>query len=246
MRLSIFASFAVVLTVAAFGVTSIGSVAFRHAPLRVSVVPAPSAPTETVVSAPQVLPVAPAARNTPVQKEERPPPPPTLAPGSEPPDPVEKGSCRLFLSLVCTDSGAPASGEVELWRLDAPGNEHWSKGDQLQVRVDVPKEGKRIDDLPKGRYRVYLKSERVGATDPPAFRVAGPRTEKILSFAERRKFRVRLLVRDASGTLLRRASLTSSSYSSSNEDPPDWVKGRKLRQQGRWFGRASYGIAGVG
>ena len=48
------------------------------------------------------------------------------------PDPPEQGQCDLTLDFIDSITGEAVSGEVKLYRLDAPGNELWTRGDQLQ------------------------------------------------------------------------------------------------------------------
>jgi len=154
-----------------------------------------------------------------------------------PEDPVETGPCSLTLNLTSAESEQPVQATAELWRLDAPGNEHWKRGDQLQARLDVPREGIAVDNLPAGRYRVFSGDQRVNSADPPAFEVAGPRTVVTLSLPMPRKFHVHVRIYTESGHVLLRATrddLGGSTYAGT-VDPPKWRKERWLKS-GNWFG----------
>jgi len=161
-----------------------------------------------------------------------------------PDDPVETGPCSLTLNLTSAESGQPVQAAVELWRLDAPGNEHWRRGDQLQARQDVRVEGVAVDNLPAGRYRVFARDQRVNSEDPPAFAVAGPTTVVTLSVPMPRKFHVHVRIYTESGHVLLRAMRDDlgGSTSSDTDGAPKWRKERELRN-GFWCVRSiSMGI----
>jgi hypothetical protein len=92
-----------------------------------------------------------------------------------PPDPTQTGPASLTLRLFDAHSGEPCASRVELWRVDAPQNDGWSAGDQLQASVEVDLDGARIPDLPEGRYRAAC--ERAAASQElPEFEVRAPHT----------------------------------------------------------------------
>lgn len=95
---------------------------------------------------------------------------PTLAEGL---DPLETGDCAIHISLVDAATRDEVTSVVQLWRLDAPGNVNFERGDQKQAQVLVPKTGHRFEDLPAGRYRIHVEAQARGTEDPPAFEVAG-------------------------------------------------------------------------
>jgi len=161
-----------------------------------------------------------------------------------PEDPAETGPCSLTLNLTRAESGQPVQATVGLWRLDAPGNEHWKRGDQLQARLDVPVEGVAVDNLPAGRYRVFSGDQRVNSADSPAFDVAGPKTVVTLSLPMPRKFHVHVRIYTESGHVLLRATrdeLGSSTYGGTL-DPPKWRKKRWLKSGSCFGGTRSLGI----
>ena len=111
------------------------------------------------------------------------------------PDDVQLGPAALDLRLVDARTGAGVASHVELWRIDAPGNDHWSAGDQLQQQAHVPAEGLLFTRLPEGRYRLVC-SAQVWDEEPPEVEVDAPRTQIDLALALPRSFRVRVVVRD--------------------------------------------------
>ena len=54
-----------------------------------------------------------------------------------PEDPIGRGECSLILQAFDADCGEPIDARADLWRLNAPGNEHWRAGDQLQASVKI-------------------------------------------------------------------------------------------------------------
>ena len=145
-------------------------------------------------------------------------------------DPVERGPCSLFLRVVSEDAGRPVRTEVYLYRLDAPGNEHWSEGDRLKATVMVEREGTRIEELPEGRYRVYSMQQRKQSEDPPAFRVAGELTKHTVRIPLPRRYRVYVMVYDERGRILRDAERRDVGYGkSSTQKEPTWLRKRRFR-----------------
>ena len=117
------------------------------------------------------------------------------------PDPVELGPAALDLRLTDARSGEPVASHVELWRIDAPGNEHWTDGDQLQDQAHVPVEGWLLTRLPEGRYRLVCHAQAWDA-QPPEIAVSAPRTRLDVAIELPRAFRVRVVVRDRYGRLV--------------------------------------------
>jgi len=147
-----------------------------------------------------------------------------------PPDPVAKGNCSLKISLFDFDTGAAASLAVQLWRLDAPGDETWTKGDRLYTRAEVGAKGATIPGLPEGTYRLACLAQRAGAEDPPAFPVQGPLTEVRFGLWMPRKSYVRLRLVDERGVPVKSARVFrwGSSWSLRSSRPA-WVRPRRLR-----------------
>jgi len=92
---------------------------------------------------------------------------------------------------------------VELWRLNAPGNRRWTAGDQRQAAVAVQGAEARVENLPAGEYRLACPERRAAAEDPPSFRVEGAETEHAARVPMPRTFRARLKVYDEDGGSLR-------------------------------------------
>ena len=147
-----------------------------------------------------------------------------------PEDPPPAGPCTLLLRLVDADSGEPVREWIDLWQLDAPGNEHWFRGDLRRLSRRVPEDGVRIAGLPEGCYRVFCADQRASAEDPPAFAVAGPLTEVAVALPRPRTFEVRLRIYSASGHPIRDALRVKRGYSASRATrAPEWVRPRELR-----------------
>jgi hypothetical protein len=91
-------------------------------------------------------------------------------------DPLEAGDCGLTISIYDIESGAPGSGELDLWRIDAPDNPDWNRGDRLQARLVVDHGVVSAGGLPAGRYRIHTLFAKRGADSPPAFQVDGRQT----------------------------------------------------------------------
>jgi hypothetical protein len=92
------------------------------------------------------------------------------------PDPPEAGECDLTIDFVDSITGEAVAGEVKLYRIDAPGNELWTRGDQLQRRGYA--KGGQFDatQIPVGTYRAYPLFARLHAPTPMPFDVTGPST----------------------------------------------------------------------
>ena len=131
--------------------------------------------------------------------------------GSPPPDPVQLGSAALDLELVDAATEQPVASYVELWRIDAPENEHWTAGDQLQAQAQVPVEGWLFTKLPEGRYRLVCHAQAWGEA-PAEVEVRAPLTRFSLAIALPREFRVRLDVRNRFGVQVPSLSLATAGW----------------------------------
>ena len=169
-----------------------------------------------------------------------------------PPDPVEQGECALFVRLVDAATGAPVESSIDLWRLNAPGNEHWLDGDQLQLRTDIAQTGTTLRDLPEGDYRPVCAAQRFAAEDPPPVSVLGPLTEVTIQIELPRPFHVRLRLFDANGHPLPEAAVRRSGGGWTQRDhAPAWRKRRDLRDPpasttGLFVGRGGASSMGLG
>jgi len=168
------------------------------------------------------------------------------APGEPPRDPVSRGEGSLRLALVDADTGEAVEEGVHLYRIDAPGNEHWTRGDQLQGKFEIGTDGRRVTGLAPGRYRVFVPGQRAGTTDERAFLVDGPGVRRTVAVPVPRAIRVRLMVVDADRRRLTRGELASSSYSSSRTVQPSWLVPREPRRPSRrvFGGRHRMGCGG--
>ncbi len=150
------------------------------------------------------------------------------------PDPVETGDCTLFLSLVEAATFHPVESGVYLWRLDAPENDNWARGDQLQTSLHVPKSGAFVYELPAGRYRARCGREVHGRDDPPAFLVEGSRTNVTLEIVLPIAHPVYLRIFDETGLEIREAHGGMRAHSLRTRSPgdPAWRTPRRPRVAG--------------
>ncbi|MDJ0522140.1 MAG: hypothetical protein QNJ90_08715 [Planctomycetota bacterium] len=155
-------------------------------------------------------------------------------PKDAPPDPVERGSCRLTIHLtVAGEDEQSFDTDIDLWRINEPGNEHWTHGDRRIARLETKDGRAEAADLAPGRYRIHAHKQRKGSKDPVAFRVEGGDTTITLALPAPRRFKVRLRVYDQAGDFVLRGHKQSggvSSYSSFTDRNPDWVESRRLRE----------------
>lgn len=190
--------------------------------------------------------VAPVPDETPEDVEE---PEEEVAP---PPDPIERGECALFLQLFDAETREPVRSRVQLWRLDAPGNEGWTRGDRLQATLDVGDGGRWFRELPAGRYRARCEGERRTAEDPPEFLVECPTTSHHLDLTLPRTRDVTVRLFTASGDPVRRAEfrLERRGANSRSANRPSWVTHRTPKNGaltsvfgmgGGWSGRVRGG-----
>ena len=151
--------------------------------------------------------------------------------GDVPDDPVEAGQCTLQLLLLDRATGRGIPSKIDLWRLDAPDNSEWTRGDQLQLQTDIPAEGRPLEGLPEGEYRVVAhaeSSDRQGSL-PIALRSPGNALTVYVDLPELRPAFLKLY--DANGRLIREAL---ASYKGSGQSPvansvPDWVRRRTVK-----------------
>jgi len=153
------------------------------------------------------------------------------------PDPIELGECSLFLEVFESETREPVATEVLIWRLDAPGNEHWKRGDQLQTRVEVDEHGSWVHELPEGRYRARCVVQRQMSDDPVEFVVSGATTSYRLDIdlPGERPLLVQLFRAD--GRAVERAEFQLARYGISSHVPdgPPWVVDREPKfERGDW------------
>lgn len=155
----------------------------------------------------------------------------------EPEDPPETGECTLQLYLVDRETGERVAGTVELWRLDAPANEDWSRGDQLQTKFGVEPEGRLVEDLPAGVYRPYVQSTARGAEFAPSFAVQGRWTTQEVPVTRALLVEATLVVIDEQGERLETAELQIGRLSSGGvATAPPWRVERTLLATGNYYG----------
>jgi hypothetical protein len=146
-----------------------------------------------------------------------------------PVDPVETGTCSLLLKIVDAATNEPVRTEVVLWRLDAPANEHWTQGDQIQARKLAGHGLVRFDELPAGDYRAVCERRRVPAEDSRVIQVQGKLTEETIAIHMPRKFRVYLKVFDLEGDLVTKGRIERWGGDSRvrTKRIPDWYRPRR-------------------
>lgn len=139
-------------------------------------------------------------------------------------DPIEGGACTLFLKLVDVNAGAPQAGRVDLWRLNAPGNDNWSVGDQLQATEFVLQAGHEFEDLPPGTYRARSMGAVANAGYADAFQVGGAFTEHTLLVDAPREIETFVEIYYASGVRVEEIEVKgpSRSWQVRHPGPPAW------------------------
>ena len=152
-----------------------------------------------------------------------------------PPDPVQRGECAVHIALVNQDTGRPATSFVQLWRLDAPGNKSYGRGDQLQDSAHLGTVGHTFKRLPAGRYRVFVDGQRAKADDPPEFDVGLTPTRHELAVRMPRSFPARVQIFDEQGAPLIHATAQRTTTGESALVEPPWRKGRPLEAEGAFF-----------
>lgn len=158
----------------------------------------------------------------------------TLEELPRPEDEIERGTCVLHITVV-DERGEPMATTIDLWRIDAPATEHYTRGDQLQaeglsVQRDPP--GIEIDELPEGMYRAFLHGLAKTLEDPPSFRVEGARTSIELEMPQRRLRKIALRVLDHEGSQVLEGirRMHGQSVHAWNDDTrPPWLQPRTLK-----------------
>jgi hypothetical protein len=166
------------------------------------------------------------------------------------PDPIETGSCALFLRVVEAGSDVALSSQVILWRRDAPATQHWAAGDQRHTIVEVEGQGTWIRDLPAGRYFAVVAEERHAAPHQEEIVVGGAETRARLPIQRPEARRIRVRVHDELGASL--TSIRCSSRNSSSAGAPEFVTPPNYRpreclvQPVFGFGAGAYGCSSSG
>lgn len=151
------------------------------------------------------------------------------------PDLPEHGDCNLVVSFIDATTGEPVSGEVKLYRLDAPGNDYWSKGDQLQLQARTNGNELTAQNIPQGEYRAYPLFARLNAPTPAAFKVEGYLTRVTQPVEMPLQNQIQLQLFRSDGVLygsqneaveFRKLSLLPRGF---GKPEPDWLKQRTLK-----------------
>ena len=156
-----------------------------------------------------------------------------------PPDPIQHGDCAIEVTLLDSLTKERVSGTVQLWRLNAPGNEGWHSGDQLQHQAEAVDGLFLADELPEGEYRLFATFAKDGAESGPAFTVAGRATaltqEVVMPHAEQ----LFLVLYRADGTPILGTSGEGISWATAGtggsttfDVEPSWLNRRWPRQDG--------------
>ncbi|MBC8403876.1 MAG: hypothetical protein H8E15_01515 [Planctomycetes bacterium] len=170
-----------------------------------------------------------------------------------PADPPQQGDCDLQIDFVDSLTGEAVAGQVKLYRLDAPGNEHWTEGDQLQLSAWA-NDGQFIaPQIPSGSYRAYPLFAHLDATTPEPFEVEGfltrvtqqvemPQTE----FLRLQLYRSDGLLYNGDADQVEFQHLEALSNGSGKPEP-EWLKERALKNQDTVyyseFGSISWGFS---
>ena len=196
--------------------------------------------TETAAHDPALIgrPDAPSPA-TPAAPEAPPPQADELAASA---DPIEKGTCAVHVTLVDAATQQPAKSTAQLWRLDAPGNANFERGDQLQQLVNIAAAGHTFEGLAVGTYRIHAEHQRAGSDDPPAFVVRSAADRVRLSVLLPRQRLAWLEVYDEDGRPLTvaRSSGPRKRYANSTSSAPSWPVRRKRK------GKHSADTIGIG
>lgn len=162
-------------------------------------------------------------------------------------DPIELGNCAVHISLVDAATGDPVASTVQLWRLDAPENVNYERGDQMQQRVNVGKAGYLFQRLAPGTYRVHAEHQADRPEDPPAFEVAGVAGRREIAVPMPRKRPAILEVYDQHGRQLGRGRTTGGDIRTSNTSTsPRWKvhRARKGNDESIGLGGGAGGALG--
>jgi len=154
-----------------------------------------------------------------------------IAIGDVPADPVETGECTLRLLLLDRATLAGVQSKIDLWRLDAPGNAEWARGDQLQLRAEIPEEGCELGGLPEGEYRVVVHAGRSDQPGSPPVVLRTPGTVFTVYVDRPELLPAWLKLTDGHGRPIQEAVAThlGSMVTSVAESAPDWVERRQVK-----------------
>ncbi len=148
------------------------------------------------------------------------------------PDPIVAGDCSVLMSFYDEITSEPVSGRVDLWRIDAPANESWTAGDQMQAEVEATEGQVTVASLAPGRYRAYPLFARSGAESAPEFFVAGDLTTVLIPVSMPKLERVVLHLVDEEGSplpdsMLARLEVRNRGYQMSfGTRTPKWKQAR--------------------
>lgn len=95
-----------------------------------------------------------------------------------PADRLEQGDSELILRIVDRATRRSAPGFVHVWRRNAPANDAYGAGDQLQAEVWIGegRDGESIQGLPPGEYQILALAQRFGALDLEPIRLGPGKT----------------------------------------------------------------------
>lgn len=147
---------------------------------------------------------------------------------SLPPDPTQRGGCVLTMTL-CDEQGGIVDSGLDVWRLGAPGNEHWTDGDQLQTTTWTRDGVAVVEHLPAGDYRVVVHEQRWSAEDPPAFVVTGTGTRVHFCVATPETYTASVTLFDETGDALRLARCETSRRLYDRDRSPAWLSRRRTK-----------------
>lgn len=156
---------------------------------------------------------------------------------SEFPDPPQKGNCELVIDFIDAVTGEAVAGEVKLYRLDAPDNELWTEGDQLQLHAHTQGNELIASQIPEGRYRAYPLFARLHAPTPPAFEVEGYTTRISQKVEMPAKHLIHLQLFRSDGVLYN-SQIAAVEFRRLADQPnhfgkpePDWLTRRELKDE---------------
>ena len=168
-----------------------------------------------------------------------------------PPDLSKTGPCAVNVLLVDAATGDRVKSVVQLWRLDAPGNAHYTRGDQRQAsqthEINML-DGVRFDKLPAGRYRIHAEAQPRGAEDPPAFVVDSAAATHVFEIAMPGRRPAWLRIHDEQGHPIQRATVDGGRMSGiRSHTRPAWRVARAFKGNayfGPFVGGGGWSIGG--
>jgi hypothetical protein len=169
-----------------------------------------------------------------------------------PADPPQQGDCDLQIDFVDSITGEAVAGQAKLYRLDAPGNEHWTEGDQLQLSAWASDGQFIAPQIPPGSYRAYPLFARLDAPTPEPFEVEGffTRVTQQVEMPPKEFLQIQLyrsdgLLYNGDGDQVEFQHLEALANGSGKPEP-DWLKERALKDQDTVyfseFGSISWGF----